>query len=415
MAPADADRHDPILIEEGTFLDGRYEVLERLGTGTMAFVVRARDRETGWMVACKVPLDLSPFRTDALLAQYRKLMSLGSPHLPAVHGLVRHRTSEPNFLFIVLELVQGTPIEDWHQGKPLRLRLEALSGLAETVAALTADGQAHGDLDVGNVLVRGDGRIALIDPDAERFGSSRTPAVAVSGERRQDVVGLRGIIEHCTTELERERLRAFLRPLANLSGPGPPDAAAIAAAIRHLLSGSLLPGETSASLAELAPTYQRRTENNLANCRRIMHVRDLVFRNSVDLLRGLAAPFAIQVPDGDQRTAPDSLLLQRELESLASARVTLHHRQVECLSRTGDKLILTFDGKDFRPPWPHPDRPGLSARASSMSSATTTLWSRNASSSTTCRKHPAFSWRNLTGSCPSTRMSSIAPCGSSSK
>jgi hypothetical protein len=127
-------------------------------------------------------------------------------------------------LIIVLELVQGTPLEQWHRGKPFRMRLEVLADLAETVAGLNANGQAHGDLFVGNVLVRTDGIVVLIDPDAEQFGSSRMSPSVASRERRQDVVGVRGIIEHCTTDqagVSRRRPKKIATGHAEAARPAP--------------------------------------------------------------------------------------------------------------------------------------------------------------------------------------------------
>ena len=120
----------------------------------------------------QIPLDTSSYKKDALLAQYNKLRRLNSPHLPALLGLGRHRTSEPTFPFVVMEFVVGAELADWHPGKPLRKSVDILASVAETLAAL---GTPHGDLTLKETFsfLTTTG-VVLIDPDADEFGSLRS-------------------------------------------------------------------------------------------------------------------------------------------------------------------------------------------------------------------------------------------------
>jgi predicted Ser/Thr protein kinase len=344
-----------IEVEPGAILDGRYRVLDRLGSGTMAYVVRAHDTVVGIEVACKIPLDTSAYKADALLAQYKKLCRLNSRHLPAVLGYEQHRTDEPHFPFLVMEVVSGTQLVEWHAGKPLRKRLEVLAGVAETLAAL---GAPHGDLDANNILVASDDRVVLIDPDAESFGSSRSRATG-SSERTVDLVGLRAVMEGCISPEERARLAIMWRRIES-SDHESPKPGEIAAGLRNLLSLPLLPGETSASLSELAASYQKRTDDARATFGRICDLRDLAFRNATDLLRRLAEPFELVVPDRDAGpVVNDRFLLNQEHESGSSTRGKLNYRQLSLKTSSGDELLFAFEGKHgFRLPWPH-GSPGL--------------------------------------------------------
>jgi len=341
----------PTHVPEGAILDGRYKVLERLAPGTMAYVVRAHDPETDTEVACKIPLDMSAYKTEALLAQCKRLRRLGSRHLPAVLGFERHRTSEPHFPFLVMELVVGTELADWYVGKPLRTRLGVLAAVAETLHSL---GSTHGDLFERNVLVTEGGRVVLIDPEAETFGSSRH-----SSTNGSDRIALSALVEGCLSVEERTRLSSTLRRFHDTSAEAP-NPGEIGSALRHLLLLPYLPGDSAASLTELAVSHQQRTEDDRATFRRICEVRDLAFRGATDLFRQLAKPFKLVIPDRDAgAVVNDDLLLKQECESSDAGRGTLHHRHLNIRSQAGDELLFAFNGKSsFRLPWPH-GRPGL--------------------------------------------------------
>ena len=346
----------PLELVPGDVLDERYEVLERMKSGTMGFVVRARDGETGEDVACKVPLDTSAYKADALMAQYKRLRRLHSLHLPAVLGFVRHRSSTPTFPFIVMELVSGLELEEWYVGKPLRRRLEIIADVSTTLGLL---GGTHGDLFMRNVLVTDEDRVVLIDPDADEFGSSR-PQSATSGAL-QDIAGLRAIVDECISEAERLGLGTMMRRLRS-SEPEALSPSEIAAMFRHLLSLPFLPGESSASLAELAVSYKKRQADNRSTYRQVYQYRDLAFRNAADLLRRLARPFGLRVPDPEESQVPvsDEETLRRESASLSSSKGTLHHRTLIVTSDAGDQIWFAFNGQNgFRLPWPYGDNPGL--------------------------------------------------------
>jgi hypothetical protein len=341
-----------IQVEVGERLDDRYEVLDRRGAGTMAYVVRALDHETSVEVACKIPLDTSRYKIDALWAQCRKLRHLSSKSLPAVLGYERHRTGEPSFPFLVMELVDGEELGTWAARQPLRRRVEVLAAVSNTVAEL---GAPHGDLDVRNVLVTDDDRVVLIDPEADAFGSSRQ--VTPEG-RAQDLRGLRAVIDQCLSPGEQARLGLMLERLQP-SDTEEPTAAEIAAGLRQLISLPLLPGETAASLVELATSHRKRMEDNRTTFRRIYQVRDLTFRNVVDMFRRLAEPLGLDVPNPYDVTLNGDFLLKAE-RSMTGGRGTLNHRIMTVPSGSGDEIRVTFSGShSFRLPWPDAARPGL--------------------------------------------------------
>lgn len=92
--------------------------------------------------------------------------------------------------WIAMELVQGTPIDDWcrERGTSLRERVALLATVAEGVAHAHASGVVHRDLKPANVLVTEEGAAKVVD-----FGVARTlgeaPAVGTLHTRDGDLVG----------------------------------------------------------------------------------------------------------------------------------------------------------------------------------------------------------------------------------
>ncbi|MGH9813887.1 MAG: serine/threonine-protein kinase, partial [Candidatus Acidiferrales bacterium] len=141
-----------------------YKVTEKLGTGGMGEVYRARDERLGRDVALKVlpetfasdPSRLERFRREAHL-----LASLSHPNIAAIHGL----EEAGGVRCLVLELVEGETLEEKIARGPLPLE-EALGIARQTADALEAaheKGVIHRDLKPGNVKVTPGGQVKLLD------------------------------------------------------------------------------------------------------------------------------------------------------------------------------------------------------------------------------------------------------------
>ncbi|MGW5732644.1 MULTISPECIES: protein kinase domain-containing protein [Streptomyces] len=153
----------------GRLLDGRYELLERLGAGGMGEVWRARDRSLGREVAVKV--FVPPERSGAdepaqLLARFRQearaAASLDSPYIVAVHD---HGT-DGDTAYLVMALVQGRSL-DRVLRESIRVPVaDALRWAADICRALDAAhsaGVVHRDIKPGNVMIAPDGTAKLVD------------------------------------------------------------------------------------------------------------------------------------------------------------------------------------------------------------------------------------------------------------
>ncbi len=172
--------------QQPALLNGRYQLLEKLGTGGMADVYRARDPVLDRYVAIKVlRKDFSGnedfqknFRLEA-----RAAANLSHPNIVTVHdsGLA------DEMLYIVMEYIPGKDLKQLIRDKG-RFPVEA--GIPLMVQACAGIGYAHRaglvhcDVKPHNLLVSKDGRLKVTD-----FGIARALATIVKGERSNVVWG----------------------------------------------------------------------------------------------------------------------------------------------------------------------------------------------------------------------------------
>ncbi|MDX3451011.1 serine/threonine-protein kinase [Streptomyces sp. ME02-8801-2C] len=148
----------------GDVIDGRFELLERLGSGGMGTVWRARDAVLHREVALKA------VRRDAaaddvvrerVLREARALARLNHSHVVTVHQIIE----EDPHPWIVMELVPGIPLDKRLQSGPLTPVEAARIGgqVLEALRAAHAGGVQHRDVKPANILLRQDGSAVLTD------------------------------------------------------------------------------------------------------------------------------------------------------------------------------------------------------------------------------------------------------------
>jgi len=143
---------------------GRFEILQLLGAGGMGEVYRARDSRLGREVALKL-LPEQFLRDTQRLARFERetqvLASLNQPNIAALHEIVVLEGSHA----LVLELVEGETLSERIARGALPIP-EAFGIAAQIATALDAAherGVVHRDLKPGNVKLRPDGTVKLLD------------------------------------------------------------------------------------------------------------------------------------------------------------------------------------------------------------------------------------------------------------
>ena len=135
-----------------------------LGTGGLGEVYRARDGKLNRDVALKVRSEPFVPHSDHLARFKREahvLASLNHPNIAAIYGL----EESDGVPALVLELVEGPTLADrLHEGPlPLDEALSIARQIVEALEAAHATGIVHRDLKPGNIKVRADGTVNVLD------------------------------------------------------------------------------------------------------------------------------------------------------------------------------------------------------------------------------------------------------------
>jgi eukaryotic-like serine/threonine-protein kinase len=139
---------------------GAYLILDKLGEGGMGEVYRARDTRLNRDVALKVLPELfarDPGRLARFTREAQLLASLNHPNIGAIYGI------EQNAL--VMELVDGEDLSAIVTRGPLPLAevLPIAKQIADALEAAHEQGIIHRDLKPGNIKVKADGTVKVLD------------------------------------------------------------------------------------------------------------------------------------------------------------------------------------------------------------------------------------------------------------
>jgi eukaryotic-like serine/threonine-protein kinase len=157
-----------LALTPGTRL-GVFEVTAQIGEGGMGQVYRATDTTLGRQVAIKILPDALAADPDRLVRFEREaktLASLNHPHIAAVHGFEKSAGMHA----LVMELVEGDDLSQKlaelrakGSGLPIDEALSIARQIAEALEAAHEQGIVHRDLKPGNIKVRPDGTVKVLD------------------------------------------------------------------------------------------------------------------------------------------------------------------------------------------------------------------------------------------------------------
>lgn len=161
-------------LENGTRL-GPYEVVQRIGSGGMGEVYRAKDVRLGRQVAIKVLRE--EFSDRAGLRRFereaRAASALNHPNIVTIYDIGTHGTSR----FIAMELVEGETLRKildagrLSTDRLMLLATQIVDGLAKAHKA----GIVHRDLKPENLIVTGDGLVKIVDFGLAKLAPASAP------------------------------------------------------------------------------------------------------------------------------------------------------------------------------------------------------------------------------------------------
>ena len=168
----------------GKMLDNRYEILEKIGTGGMAVVYKARDHRLNRLIAVKIMKeDLAEdeeFRRR-FHAESQAVAMLSHPNIVSVYDVSR----TGNIEYIVMELIEGITLKQYINRKGLLSWKETLHFTTQIVKALShahSRGIIHRDIKPHNIMILKDGTVKVAD-----FGIARV--VSNQSTMTQEAIG----------------------------------------------------------------------------------------------------------------------------------------------------------------------------------------------------------------------------------
>ncbi len=168
------------MLVSGHLLDNRYRLDERIATGGMGDVWRGTDVVLGRTVAVKVlrPAMLAdPEFAARFYGEARMLAAFRHPGVVEVfdYNSAAGTADEDQGAYLVMGFVDGEPLSAKLKDHGTLTVAETLSIMAQTADALHAaheNGTVHRDVKPGNIMVKPNGAVVLVD-----FGVARSVAV----------------------------------------------------------------------------------------------------------------------------------------------------------------------------------------------------------------------------------------------
>jgi len=160
----------------GTVLDGRYEILEILGTGGMSMVYKARDNRLNRLVAIKILKDDLALDADfrrRFQTESQAVAMLSNPNIVAVYDVSKSLDVE----YIVMELIEGITLKQYMNRKGKLNWKESLHFATQIARALNhahSRGIIHRDIKPHNIMILKDGSVKVADFGIARLQDSQS-------------------------------------------------------------------------------------------------------------------------------------------------------------------------------------------------------------------------------------------------
>ena len=176
------------MLKNGTVLKDRYEIIKVIGQGGMSTVYQAKDLKNNNHLLAIKDVDRAGFRDNQQMEQKlavsegRILEQLSNPHLPKIYEIIEN---QDNFL-LVMDYIEGVSLDkviSYAGPQPVERVLNWGIQICEVLHYLHSQPTPiiYRDMKPGNVILRPDGYLTLID-----FGTARTMKLNV--QMREDTI-----------------------------------------------------------------------------------------------------------------------------------------------------------------------------------------------------------------------------------
>lgn len=164
------------MLEVGTFLGDRYEILELIGSGGMADVYKARCHKLNRFVAIKVLK--AEFSSDSSFvskfkAEAQSAAGLMHPNIVNVYDV----GEENRMYYFVMELVEGITLKHYIEKKIRLTAKEAISIAIQVSMGIEAahnNGIIHRDIKPQNIIISKEGKVKVADFGIAKAATSNT-------------------------------------------------------------------------------------------------------------------------------------------------------------------------------------------------------------------------------------------------
>jgi serine/threonine protein kinase len=165
---------------------GHYKLLDRIGSGGIGDLFRARDTKVGRTVALKIvssDIASDARRRQQFLDDAAPLTSLSHPSIASVYEV----GDDNGVLFLAMEFVPGETLQRVIAGRGLNARraMDYAVQMADALAEAHAVGIVHGHLTTANVIVTPKGTVKILE-----FGLGPWTRSGRSNEKRDDIFAL---------------------------------------------------------------------------------------------------------------------------------------------------------------------------------------------------------------------------------
>lgn len=298
-----------MMLTTGIMLQDRYEILERIGSGGMSEVYKAKCHKLNRLVAIKVLK--SEYTSDAGFVSKFKMEAqaaagLSHPNIVNIYDVV----DEGDLHFIVMELVEGITLKNYIAKKG-HLGVKETIGIsiqvAQGIEAAHEQRIIHRDIKPQNMLISKDGKVKVADFGIARAASSQTMNAAVVGSVHYiSPEQARGGYSDVRTDIYSLGITMFEMVTGRVPFEGDNT---VTVALAHLEEPIVLPSminpEVTPSLEQIILKCTEKKPENRYAC-----IADVIS----DLRRALLNPddIRIKTPNHEEDHASDTRVIQKK-------------------------------------------------------------------------------------------------------